>query len=66
MKNRIVATITNNEDYVRMRIFDGDLKVDDAAAELIRIAEAQARSAEAREAEWRTRALDAETKLAAR
>ncbi|WDR03633.1 hypothetical protein PSQ19_06065 [Devosia algicola] len=41
MKSRLVDTITNNEDHVRMRIFDGDLSVDDAASELIRLAHTQ-------------------------
>lgn len=37
MKSRAVQTITSNEEYVRMRIFDGDLPVSEAAAELLRI-----------------------------
>jgi hypothetical protein len=41
MKSKTVTTITSNEEYVRMRIFDGDLKIEDAAAELLRIEQAQ-------------------------
>jgi hypothetical protein len=41
MKSRSVNTITNNEDSVRMRIFDGELPADEAIAELLRIERAQ-------------------------
>lgn len=41
MKSRFVDTITTNEEHVRMRIFDGDLPIDAAAAELLRIERAQ-------------------------
>lgn len=41
MKSRSVDYITSNEQHVRMQIFDGDLKIDDAAAELLRIERAQ-------------------------
>ena len=41
MKTKTVETITNNEDYVRMRIFDGDLQVSEAAQELIRLERTQ-------------------------
>lgn len=37
MKSRAVDTITSNEDHVRLRIFDGDLPIDQAGAELLRI-----------------------------
>ena len=36
-----VATITSNEEAVRLRIFDGDLPLDAAGAELLRIERAQ-------------------------
>jgi hypothetical protein len=36
-----MKTITNNEDYVRLRIYEGDLQVSEAAAELLRLARAQ-------------------------
>lgn len=36
-----IDTITSNERYVRLRIFEGDLKIDDAAAELLRIERVQ-------------------------
>ncbi len=65
MKTRTVDSITNNEDHVRLRIFDGDLMVDEAAAELIRIARAQADTELARSREWQSRAWEAERKLAA-
>ncbi len=32
-----MKTITNDEDYVRLRIFEGDLKIDDAGKELLRL-----------------------------
>lgn len=41
MKSRSVETITNNEDYVRLRIFDGDLQISEAGAELLRLEKAQ-------------------------
>lgn len=41
MKSTSVETITSNEQYVRMRIFDGDLQITDANAELIRLAQEQ-------------------------
>lgn len=44
MKSKEVMTITSNEEYVRMRIYDGDLRIDDAAAELLRIERAQKKS----------------------
>lgn len=37
-----MKTIASNEEYVRLRIYEGDdLKVDDAAAELLRMERAQ-------------------------
>jgi len=41
MKTKTVETITSNEEMVRLRIFDGDLNVSDAAAELLRLERAQ-------------------------
>ncbi len=41
MKSKSVDTVTTNEEHVRLRIFDGDLPLDDAGHELIRIAQAQ-------------------------
>lgn len=35
MKSKLVHTITNNEDDARLRIFEGDLKIGDAAADLL-------------------------------
>lgn len=43
MKARLLDTITSNEEHVRMRIFDGDLQISEAAAELLRIERAQHR-----------------------
>lgn len=34
-------TVASNEEYVRLRIFDGDLQVSEAAEELIRLERAQ-------------------------
>lgn len=36
-----IKNITNNEDYVRMRIYDGDLQVSEAARELINLERSQ-------------------------
>lgn len=41
MKTKLVETITNDEEFIRMRIYDGELNVDQAAEELIRLARAQ-------------------------
>lgn len=41
MKSKQVDTVTSNESYVRLRIFDGDLLISEAGAELLRIAQAQ-------------------------
>lgn len=37
----LLDTITSNEQHVRLKIYDGDLKIDDALAELLRIERAQ-------------------------
>jgi hypothetical protein len=37
VKSKSVATVTDNDTFVRLRIFDGDLPIDDAAAALIRL-----------------------------
>lgn len=37
MKTRTVETVSSNEEFVRMRIFDGDLPADAATAELLRL-----------------------------
>jgi hypothetical protein len=36
-----MRTITNNEDYVRLRIYEGDLKIDEASAEMLRLERCQ-------------------------
>jgi hypothetical protein len=41
MKSRTVETVTNNEDYVRLRIFDGELPADEATKELLRLERCQ-------------------------
>jgi hypothetical protein len=41
MKTRTVETVTSNEEYVRLRIFDGDLQIGEAGAELLRLERAQ-------------------------
>jgi hypothetical protein len=41
MKTKLVDAVTNNEDYVRLRIFDGDLQISEAAAELLRLERSQ-------------------------
>lgn len=37
MKSRTVETLTSNEGAVRLRIFEGDIPLDEAGAELLRI-----------------------------
>lgn len=37
MKTKLIDKITNNEDYVRMRIFDGAFTPDNAFEELLRM-----------------------------
>lgn len=37
MKTRTVDTITTNEELVRLRIYDGDLQIPEAAGELLRL-----------------------------
>jgi len=64
MKTRTVTTVTNNEDYVRMRIFDGDLQVSEAAEELILLERAQHDSTRRRLNEEIDRRVKAETTLA--
>lgn len=58
-----MTTVTNNEDYVRMRIFDGDLQVSEAAEELIRIERAQHVATRRRLDEEIDRRVAAENKL---
>lgn len=41
MKTKLVDTVTTNEDHVRLRIFDGDLQISEAAAELLRVEKSQ-------------------------
>lgn len=36
-----MRTVSSNEEYVRLRIYEGDLKVDEASAELIRLERVQ-------------------------
>lgn len=35
MKFREVDTVTSHEDYLRLRIYDGDLPIDEAGRELV-------------------------------
>jgi len=41
MQSKLVEYITSNGNYVRLRIFDGDLQISEAGAELLRIEKAQ-------------------------
>ncbi len=41
MRSKTVETVTSNEDYVRLRIFEGDLPASEAVAELLRLERAQ-------------------------
>ncbi len=41
-------TVTSNEEYVRLRIFDGELPISEAGAELLRIERAQHEATRAR------------------
>jgi hypothetical protein len=42
MKLKTVDSVSSNEGHVRLKIYDGDLGIDEAGAELIRIYKAQA------------------------
>lgn len=37
MKSRATQTVTSNDEFVRLRVFDGDLLVDEAAVEKVRL-----------------------------
>jgi hypothetical protein len=41
MASKLVDTITSNEEYVRLRIFEGDLQISQAGEELLRTERAQ-------------------------
>lgn len=44
MKSKLVGTtITNNEDHVRLRIFDGAIPLDEAGQELLALERAHAK-----------------------
>ena len=57
--------MTSNEGHVRLRIYDGDLKIDDAAAELLRIEKAQHAAECARHRETQALYREALDKLSA-
>ncbi len=59
MKSRSVETVTSNEAFVRMRIYDGDLPIDEAGAELLRIERAQHAAERQRHCETQERWADA-------
>lgn len=63
MKSRSVETVTSNEESVRLRIFDGDLAIDQAGAELLRIEKAQHAAECQRHAETRLALATANAKL---
>lgn len=50
-----ILTVTNNEDYVRLRIFEGEIPLSEAGHELVRLATEQLRHERLRHDE--TRAL---------
>lgn len=41
MKTKLIETITSNEEDVRLRIYDGELQLSEAANELLRMERAQ-------------------------
>lgn len=41
MKTKLVDTVVGNEEFVRMRIYDGDLQINEAAEELLRLERCQ-------------------------
>lgn len=43
MKSRTVETVTSNEGLVRLRIYDGEIPLDQAAEELLRLYREQVR-----------------------
>ena len=51
MKYTETTHITSNEQYVRLRIYEGDLQISEAAQELIRLERCQREAAERRLAE---------------
>jgi len=59
MKSTTVDTVTSNETYVRMRVFDGDLQISEAGEELLRIERCQHEAT-------RRRLREAQDRLAAR
>lgn len=48
MKSRLVDTVVNNDEYLRLRIYDGEIPLAEAGAELLRLKTAQ-RTAERKE-----------------
>lgn len=58
MKARAVDYITSNEEHVRMQIFDGDLRIDEAGAELLRVERAQHDATRTRVKELELRVCD--------
>jgi hypothetical protein len=48
MKFTTTETITTNEQLVRLRIYDGEIPLDEAGAELLRLTQAQLDHAHAR------------------
>lgn len=60
MQHREVDTVTSNEGLVRLKIYDGDLKIDDAAAELLNMLQQQNAALFREKQMWQQRALRAE------
>lgn len=59
MKTRTVETITSNEEHLRLRIFDGDLQVSAAGAEMLLLLQGQYDAERAAHAKTRTELLEA-------
>jgi len=55
MRTREVDTITSNEGHIRLKIFDGDLQISEAAQELLRLEREQNRSLRRQIAEMQAR-----------
>ena len=53
MKTRNIDTITNNEDHIRLKIYDGDLNIDEAGQELLRLTKTQLRIERVRSLKYR-------------
>jgi hypothetical protein len=57
MKSKSVDTITSDEELVRLRIYEGDIPLDQAGQELLALAKAEARRERQQHLDMRTRTV---------